>query len=93
MKKITTFILVLLLCTQCYASITVPFRCHEALLIKYFNEAGVNLDKDDYNSDGFIENKGTSYTLHFYKPLTDYDKFLKLHTRIERKIQEETNGN
>ena len=71
----------------CFASITVPFRCHEKDLIEQFKLHGYNFDKEDYNSDGFIENRGKEYKIHFYQDPENLQEFLKTHMEVERTIQ------
>lgn len=89
MKKLTYIIAIILICmvTVCdAATLTVPFRCNERALIRYFKEEGINLDKQDWNSDGFIENCGRFYKIHFYKDM-DMQEFLGIHMKVERRIQ------
>lgn len=90
MKKLLTFLFIVLFTVNAFGGITVPFRCHENLIVKYFKEEGYNFDKTDFNSDGFIENCGKYYKIHFYEDPKDLGEFLKIHMKIERRIQEVT---
>ena len=92
MKKI--FIIILLLISQtCYATtMRLPFRCYESVLIEEFVKEGINLDKEDYNSDGFIENCGSYYKIHTYKNVNeDIYKYIEVPRRVS-KMMEATNG-
>ena len=66
-------------------TLVVPFRCHEQALIKAFKDKGINLDKSDEYSDGFIENCGSSYKIHLYENTTD----LQVYIDVPRQVYKE----
>lgn len=64
-----------------------PFKCHEKELIAQFKKEGIIFDKTNSDSDGFIENCGIYYKIHFYKEPEDLQEFLRIHMNVERRIQ------
>lgn len=97
MKKITILlILTLFIATNCFAtSFRVPFRCWEKELIREFKEVGINLDKDDPFSDGYIDNCGAYYIIYTYQtPRSEYIQlFVNIPLKVQRKLEESSDVN
>jgi len=94
MKILIPLILVLCLSTVCFgATFSIPFRCWEEELIREFKKYGINLDKNDINADGFIENNASSYKIHTYKRPDNLDAFIKAPRKVAIKMGKYGNRN
>lgn len=77
--KIATWIIIgLIVVATCRAdSVIIPFSCYPKVLQAKFKEHGFILDlKDDDRTESswaFLENKGSSFTIHTYKPVSPYE--------------------
>lgn len=95
MKKLLLILIALFVATNCYAtSMTVPFRCWEEELIREFAKEGINMDKKDPDSDGFIENCGAYYKIHTYKPIPPggHEPYVQVPRRVFIKMKEIEDG-
>jgi len=70
-------------------TLSLPFRCYKKTLTEEFEKAGIILDEEDEDSDGYIENKGSSYKIHLYSRPKDLQPFID----IPRKVEMMKNGN
>ncbi len=68
-------------------TMTIPFRCWESELVKEFKKEGINLDKTDPYSDGFIENCGAYYKIHTYSTPKDINLFIEIPRRVYIKME------
>ena len=88
--KYIIFLLIVLFATNVYAnSLLVRFPCWEEKLIEEFEKAGIDLDKKDPFSDGWIENMGRSYKIHLFKRPQDYQPFVDIPLKVQKMYVEE----